>query len=263
MELIFMLLHAFKAQTTLDPHKIFAQALQAHPDQVFSKNATNVNNALKTHKLLEHVKDKHLTMSQLWQGEKWKGERPQDYTHAIVAAAVIPGTFRKTAYGEVYDRVSIQPSWLTGQLVVVKEETHADDLQKKMVFLGRKVADMLEAKNLLINALLEEHFSNHSSKTQQIFGNMTQEQAVEFLNKDFEKMFLSEQPALFHVEHGLQGTEEEPFETWNLVRLAASPKSEAEIKEVGSLKEMIANSISTKLYTQTIAMHEKKQYGLK
>lgn len=247
-----MLLHAFGTQMTNDPHKIFAQALQAYPDQVFTKKPTNVNKVLKT---------QHLTMSQLWQGEKWKGERPQDYTHTIVAAAVIPGSYRKTAYGETYERISIQPSWLSGQLVVVKEETHADDLQKKMVFLGREAIDVLEAKRLLIAALLEEHFSHHSPKTQKILGSMTKEQAAEFLNKDFEKLFLSEQPPLFHVEHGLQGTEDEPFETWKLVRLAPIPKTEADIKAVGDLREMIANSISSKLYAQTIVMHEKMQYS--
>lgn len=256
-----MLLPTFKAQTTADPHKIFAAALQAHPQQVFSKMPTDVNKALQTHNALVDYKDKRLTSSQLWQGEKWKGERPQDYTHAIVAAAVIPGSYRKTAYGETYDRLSIQPSWLSGQLVIVKEETHADDIQKKMVFLGKEIVDLPEAKHLLINALLEEHFNQHSAKTERILGNRNNEQARKFLNEHFEKLFLNEQPSLFHVEHGIQGAEDAPIETWKLVRLAPPPKTLAEIKAVADLQEMIANSISSKLYMQTLTMLEKTQYS--
>lgn len=253
-----MLLHAFTTQTTSDPHKIFATALKEHPEQVFSKRPINVNQAMQTHPSLESVRNKHLTVSQLWQGEKSKGMRPQDYTNTIVASAVLPGSYRKTPYGETYDRVSIQPSWLSGQLVIVKEETHADDIQHKMVFLGRAV-DISQARSLLIAALLDEHFVQRSSKTQNILGNMTLEQATVYLNNEFENLFLREQPPLFHVEHGVQGEENEPIETWNLVRLAPMPQTQLEIKAVADLKEMIANSISSRLYIQTIAMLEKVQ----
>ncbi len=256
-----MLLATFKAQTTTDPHKILATALQAYAEQVFTKIPTDVNKALQTHSALVDYKDKQLTISQLWQGEKWKGERPQDYTHAIVAAAVIPGSYRKTAYGETYDRLSIQPSWLSGQLVIVKEETHADDVQKKMIFLGKEITDLPQAKQLLINALLEEHFTQHSAKTEKILGSMQKAQAQGFLNDHFEKLFLNEQPPLFHVEHGIQGEEDTPIETWKLVRLAPPAKTIADIKAVADLKERIANAISSKLYMQTLHMLDKKQYG--
>lgn len=251
-----MLLHAFSQKTSSDPHQIFAQALKEHPEQVFVKTPTNVNHAIQTQNVFESIRDQHMTLSKLWQGEKSKGERPQDYTNTIVAAAVIPGTHRETTYGQTYDRVSIQPSWLGKHLVVVKEEVHVDDCQKKMVFLGKTV-DIAIAKKLLIDALLNEHFAHHSSKTQQIFKNLTIEQATEYLNKEFENHFCRELQPLFHVEHGILGTEDEPFETWKLVRLAPAPLTTAEVIATQELREFIAKSISTKLYTQTLTMHEK------
>jgi hypothetical protein len=254
-----MLLHAFKTQETDNPHQIFELALKNHPDQIYSKKAIDVNHAIQTHPLLKDVKDKHLSVAQLWEGEKNKGKRPQDYTDVIVAAAIVPGSYQKTPYGERYDRVSIQPSWLTKKLVIVKEETHADELQKKMIFLGKEV-DIKQYKDFLIFDLLEEHFTHHSPKTKDILGSMNKEEASRYLQEQFENLFATEKPPLFHVIHGVKGEEDVPYETWDLVRLAPMPQTSEELNEVNILKEKISNSVSTRLYIQTLFSLEKKAH---
>jgi hypothetical protein len=245
------MLKLFENLKTENPHHVFNKALDTHSDQVFMLTPTNVNQIIQTHDAFQDKRDQHLTVSQIWQGEKWKAERPQMFTTAIVAAAMIPQTRQTTAYGEVYDRVSIQPSWLTGDLIIVKEETHIDNLQNKVLFLGKPV-DVAEAKEYLVEALLDEHFVFHSDKTVDLFKDMERETATQFLNRDFENMFADEQVPLFHVEHGVTGDEYDPIETWKLVRIAPTPQSEAEQVAVMSLREKIGSSANVRMYAQTM-----------
>ncbi len=245
------MLNTYQAQTQQNPHQELEKALALYPEQVFLKPIANVNAVIQTHASFQGKRDKHLSASDIWQGEKSKAERPSSFTQSIVAASIVPGTRKQTPYGETFDRVSIQPSWMTGKLVIVKEETHVDNLQRKVVFLGRAV-EVTQAKKYLIDALLEEHFVHHSNKTIDLFKQMNKSEASTFLVDNFESLFASEKPALFHVEHGIIGEEHEPHETWRLVRLAPCPKDSAERAVVDAIREKIASFISVALYSQTI-----------
>lgn len=243
-----------------DHHLIFEQAKLGNSTQIYSKNPTNVNAAIQTHQALTPYSDKTLTASQIWEGLKLKGKSPQIFTYPIVVAAVIEGSRQQTNYGEKYDRVSLQPSWVTGNIVVVKEETYADDNERKMVFLGRDV-DIVEAKAHLIPAILEDINSGSEKAINLIPQDIPKEQIGSYLNDNFENLFCQERPALFHVQHGIIGEEDMPFETWDLVRLAQNNPDQVEIYE--ELRKMIGSSISVKLYAETINhLEQKNKYTL-
>lgn len=255
------MLYMYDSNKAENPHQIFKEALANNIQQTYMLNPTKVNQIIQTHVAFLDARDQHLTVSQTWQGLQWKANRPHLFTSAIVAAVVIPESRQKTAYGETFDRVSIQPSWLTGNLIIVKEETHIDKIQNKVVFLGKPI-DVAEAKEYLINALLDEHFIHHSPKTVCLFNEMDLQNATHFLNIQFENLFTNEQAPLFHVEHGVIGEENDPIETWKLVRLTGAPESELEQSAVENLRTMIANSPNVRMYQQTIkemAQVEKKK----
>lgn len=251
----------YQAYTTnLNPHQEFAASVLQNPTQLYCIIPSQVNEMFRLHPDMAHMRDKQLTKLDLWEGMKMKGKEPHCFTNAIVAAALVKDSLKTTPYGEVYERYSIQPSWMTGKLVIVKEDTHADDLKKTMLFLGRAV-DVNEAKACLIPSLLDEMakgsqkarsiFLNEMSAdaAQRLFGN--RQQAEQYLNEHFERLFLSEKPALFHVEHAATGKQEhKPVETWKLVRLAPSLESEKEV--YGKLRNRVYHMVSTKLYQETI-----------
>lgn len=240
----------------------FQSALSAHKEQVFNLIPQNVNEALKSNEAFAQFDHPYLTQSQLWQGEKDKGKMPHIYTNPIVVSAVVESTLEKTSYGERYDRISIQPSWITGNLVIVREETHANDLTQRMTFLGRPV-DLKQAKNLLLPRIIDEIYRQNSEKAKRLLPfEMDQASAVEYLNQHFEEMFSIESPALFHVQHGVAGDEENPQELWTLVRLAPAP-DEKEKAIVDKLREKIENSPSIKLYLETLKALEKPSNKLK
>lgn len=243
------------AKMSANPHIEFSSATLSYADQVYSKNPTDVNAAIQTHPELQKWNDRSLTVSQQWEGEKLKGKAPQVFTNPIVVAAVIEDSIRQTAYGEVYNRLSIQPSWVTGNLVVVKEETHADDLEQKMIFLGREF-DVIEAKLHLIPAILKDIALGSEKAKKLVPEALSEDEARHYLESNFESLFCSERPALFHVRHGVVERDDKPFETWDLVRLIPSDPAQAEIYR--QLRENIASSISVKLYDETLKHFENK-----
>ncbi|MBN9287545.1 MAG: hypothetical protein BGO43_04360 [Gammaproteobacteria bacterium 39-13] len=235
----------------------FQVAIEKHPEQVFAKRTTDVNAVLQTHDAFKDFKDPKFDAQEVWQGLKFKAEQPHIYTIPIVAAAVIESSRRKTSYGEVFDRVSLQPSWTTNALVLVKEETHIDEKQKKVTFLGRPL-DIEEAKQLLIPELISEMFDKKSEKALKILPHsMNETEALDYLSKHFEALFTKERPASFHVQHGITGYEDKPQETWVLVRLTEAPITFEEQQANLQLKEKIASSISWKLYLETLNTFER------
>lgn len=236
-----------QAQNASNPHFALQTAMFEYADQVYSKKPTDVNHTIQTHPDLIKWKNKHLSGSQIWEGEKLKGKAPQIFTYPIVACAVVGDSIRKTAYGEMFSRVSIQPSWTTGNLVIVKEETHVDEHERKVIFLGRPV-DIAEAKAHLIPAILND-IAAGSEKAKKLIPESHLQEAKLYLESHFESLFCKEQPSLFHVQHGIIGTEDKPFETWDLVRLTQSNPSEAKVYE--QLRDKINTFISTKLYNET------------
>lgn len=242
-------------KVSANPHLEFANATDSYPDQVYSKNPTDVNAAIQTHVDLQRWSDRSLTAVQLWEGEKLKGKAPQVFTNPIVVAVVLEDSVKQTPYGEVYTRLSIQPSWITGNLVVVKEETHADDYAQKMLFLGREV-DINEAKLHLIPVILKDIALGSDKAKKLIPEGFSEGEAKGYLEDNFESLFCNEHPALFHVCHGVVEKEEKVYETWDLVRLASSDPDHNEIYQ--ELRNNIYTSISAKLYDETFKHAENK-----
>ncbi|MBS0286348.1 MAG: hypothetical protein JSR17_03580 [Proteobacteria bacterium] len=237
----------------------YERALAEFADQIYSKAATNVNAAFKTHPELKDVKDRTLTGKMLLEGERLKGHLPQHFTKTIIASVDTEPT-KLTAYGEAYSRYCIQPNWVTGNLVVVKEEIHFDAIQQRVFFFGRPV-DKDIARQVLIPALIDE-LSQGTPNATKAFAHLPKgENLKQYLENNFDALFLSETPPLFHVTHGISGEEDSPFETWELVRLE---RSQPQLKEAyQALRERIASSVSTRLYEQTINhFDEKKRNGL-
>lgn len=236
----------------LTPQKEFETALENHPTQVFAKKTGLISLVLQTHEAFQGIKEAHLNADEAWQGLKLKAEFPHIFTNSIVAAAVIEGSRRQTPYGEVFNRVSVQPDWLTDNLVLVKEETHIDNEKKQITFLGRPL-DIEEAKQLLVPQLLDEMFDKKSEKALKVLSKeMSQSEALDYFTSHFETHFAKENPPLFHVQQGIIGEMGNPQETWVLVRLDNAPKTLEEQKANLQLKEQIASFISWKLYLETL-----------
>lgn len=130
-----------------------------------------------------------------------KAKRVHEYLDAIPFSMIIPKTEQKTSYGQTFNRLSIQPAWLDGQLTIVKEEVHILENEHRIIFYGREV----------IKKEAQRHMGTH-----------------------FDRQLISAHAPLFHVEHGLQGTTENPLNTWKMVFVnqKISPDKISEVKNI-------------------------------
>lgn len=240
-----------QSNATTQPHNEFALAVEKYADQFYGMTQlADVNSVIQNHEAFTEMRDRRMTASLLWEGEKSKGKLPHIYTNPIVTCAVIEETIQSTTYGATFNRLSIQPSWITGKLVIVKEETHQDNQERKMVFLGRTV-DINEAKRHLIPALLKD-IALGATKVLALFPESVladKTNLASYIDDNFESLFYQEKPALFHVEHSVVGEEDKPFENWKLVRLATSNASEQMAYDELRIK---VDSPSIRLYMETL-----------
>ncbi|MGE3921107.1 MAG: hypothetical protein AB7F64_09315 [Gammaproteobacteria bacterium] len=170
---------------------------------------------------LSNQEQRNLSLDQAWALEISKALRVHDYLTAIPFSIVIPGTYRKTAQGQSFQRLSIQPAWLDDQMTIIKEEVHIIEDEHRIVFYGRPV-DELEAQNVM-----REHFN--------------------------ESLIRKEVP-LFHVVHGLLGTENEPINTWRMVFIDQQVSAE----QISMVKEIISKLDWNGLYAKADSLVAKK-----
>lgn len=136
--------------------------------------------------------------------------------------------------------------------MIVKEQVHRIDAEHKMIFFGIE-RDIQEAKKYLIEALLKEHFEDHSPKTKHLLEDFPDKfTAKAYLIDHFEDLFTHYHPPLFHVAHGVEGNENHPIETWTLVRIAPSPQNALEAQKLSELREKIENGSNIPLYLRSL-----------
>lgn len=142
-----------------------------------------------------------ISFEEAWALEINKAKHVHEYLDSITFSMIIPGTERKTSYGQAFNRISIQPAWLDGRLAIVKEEVHIFENEHRIVFYGRPV-------NL--------------------------EEAKKHMGRYFDNQLIRANIPLFHVEHGLQGTAENPINTWRMVFVdqKISPEKIAAVKSI-------------------------------
>src|SRR5579883_743831 len=196
----------------------FEQSRLQYSRQIFSKKEEDINSLIKENEDAKALGKTRLNKEEAWQGLKWKAETPEKYI-PVKESAIITGSRRNTEYGETFIRLTIQPSFATGNLILVKEEIHIYENEKKIIFLGREV-----------------NFEEVKKYFQQANENM-----------------LLEKPALFNVEHAVKGTEDEPIATWQMVRRSdIDPENNEEAQRIFRIKNLIDNVQGTEIYLQTI-----------
>ncbi len=129
-----------------------------------------------------------LTRTQLWDTEVRKAARPD----LFITRVIRPGTARswgrhELANGdEAFIRVSEQRQWLQPEsYATVIEACYLNHREQKVTFIGLPEVEDAEGNTIIAS---------------------------------------TEQP-LFHVEHGVSGTEETPHNTWRIVHLTGDPDS--------------------------------------
>jgi hypothetical protein len=129
-----------------------------------------------------------LTRTRLWDMEVRKAARPDLYITKVIR----PGTARSWGRHELpngdeaFIRVSEQRQWLQPEnYATVIEACHLNHREQRVTFIGLPEAEDDEGSTIIASP---------------------------------------EQP-LFHVEHGVSGTEDAPLNTWRIVHLTGDPDS--------------------------------------
>jgi hypothetical protein len=243
----------FESKSAL-PTQEFEFALTAHPLQQMPKDPVFVNELLATlpEERKAQLKKTLLTKSELWEGLIEKAYRPHDFTSNIVASVKLPTTLIQNPGVTSFERLSVQPCWITNRLIFVKEETHVFHQAKKVLFLGREVS-LDEAKQYLFEPFLEQVF-NKKPGEQVAFNGMKMNviEARQYYTHRFASEFDPGKTPLFHVEHAAVGEENNPVETWRFVRLAIYPSDPLEQAKVEELRKNMAEKRGTIVYERTI-----------
>jgi hypothetical protein len=129
--------------------------------------------------------DKRLTRSMIWDMESKKAWDPLKYIPYVVSEARSWGRHTLQDGSERFCRSSLQLGWITSERGWILEDVIISHVKRCVFFLGRSQMTGEDGGEL--------HASNY-------------------------------QP-LFHVEHGVGGTEEEPLNLWRIVLL--TPKNDA------------------------------------
>lgn len=119
------------------------------------------------------------TREMLWDVERKKAWDPKKYIPHAVREGKSWGRKSLENGDETFTRSSQQRQWMTGEHKDVFEEVHLLNKEQKAIFFG--VSSVIDDTGILIQAQ-------------------------------------NEQP-LFHVEHGVDGTEDNPLNTWRIVHL--------------------------------------------
>ena len=127
---------------------------------------------------------RRITRSDLWDMEEKKAYDPATYIPYVVSEGRSWSRTSLPDGAERHLRSSVQKAWLTGKNGVVLEEVVSQPAEQRIIFLGR----------------------------QQLPGPSGEQLAADTF-----------QP-LFHVEHGVGGTEKEPTNLWRVVLLADEPR---------------------------------------
>jgi hypothetical protein len=122
---------------------------------------------------------KRITRAMIWDMEKKKAWDPLTYIPYVVSQARSWGRHAMPDGGERFFRASMQRGWITPERGQVLEDVYVSDAEQTVFFFGRP--------------------------------RMTGEDGRELRASEF-------QP-LFHVEHGVGGSEDEPLNLWSIVLL--------------------------------------------
>lgn len=125
----------------------------------------------------------NMTMSQLWDMEINKAARPDLYIPSVIKQGSVAAWGRKTVEGiDTFIRVSEQRLWLDAKRYgTVIENVHVDHKAQMVTFIGEYKASSKELGNFSAN----------------------------------------DGQAIFHVQHGVIGDEDNPLNTWKIVHLTS------------------------------------------
>ena len=123
--------------------------------------------------------DKRLTRSMIWDMEAKKAWDPLTYIPYVVSEARSWGRHTLQDGSDRFCRSSVQKCWIRPDRGRVLEDVHVDQAKQAIFFLGRP--QMTEENGKVLRA--------------------------------------GELQPLFHVEHGVGGSEEEPLNLWSIVIL--------------------------------------------
>jgi hypothetical protein len=137
----------------------------------------------------------HFTRTMLWDLERKKAWNPMTYIAHVVRDGKSWGRTELAGGNEHFTRYTQQRQWLSGEHALVIEDVNLFNKEQRVVFLG-----LPETKDQDGTVL----------RTQ------------------------NSQP-LFHVEHGVAGTEDEPLNTWRIVHLTPE-KDDGLIKKFTTLR---------------------------
>lgn len=201
----------------------FEQSVRQYAQQVYPMKPHYINEDLENNEEAKKLGKTSLTKDEAFQGLKWKAEAPLKYIPAI-ESALVDGSRRPTAYGETFTRLTIQPDFVTGKQIFVKENIHIYEMEKKIIFLGCEV-NIEEAKHYL-----KKSEENH-----------------------VEENMKSHKPTLFNVEHAITGTDKAPIATWKMIRINdANFLEPAEAERIEKLRAFIQSIPGTHISLQTI-----------
>jgi hypothetical protein len=127
--------------------------------------------------------DRALTRTQIWDMETKKAWDPLSYIPYVVSEGRSWGRTTLRDGSKRFSRSSLQQGWITPEDGTVLEDVFVSDAKQTIYFLGRR--------------------------------RMAQENGTEIEASSF-------QP-LFHVQHGVGGSEEEPLNLWSIVLLTPAP----------------------------------------
>lgn len=128
----------------------------------------------------------NFTRTMLWDLERKKAWDPKTYIPHVVSEGKSWGKTDLEGKDEQFFRASQQRQWLTGEFAQVIEKVYLLDQTQKAIFFG--LSEVQETEGTVLHAV-------------------------------------NSQP-IFHVEHGVGGTEDNPLNTWRIVHLTNGKNDE-------------------------------------
>jgi hypothetical protein len=151
------------------------------------------------------------TREMLWDVERRKAWDPKTYIPHVVSEGKSWGRQIRDNGDETFTRWSHQRQWLTGKYGVVIEKVTLLNKEQRVIFLGASEAE--EAPGQILEATVTQ--------------------------------------PLFHVEHGVDGSEDNPLNTWRIVHLTLE-KDQALTKRFDNFRDPTILPIYIEIYIRDV-----------